>query len=352
MDDPKEAAKKFAEESPVLSPEQQVAVDLATRAAIADTKMVERQYKQACNRIEELETQLESVLQTKKHEKPVKISPRGLKADEGVAVYCTGDWHYAERVDPDKVSYLNEYNPDIARERLHRLAQRTLKLIDKERGAAKIETLVISFGGDLMTGFLHEDQMESNWLHPIEECRAIKRCMKEKIDFFLNHGGFKKIHVVCNFGNHGRTTAKRRTNVAAENNYEWGAYHDVAEYYAKEPKIQWSIARGVHIIADVMDHDIRFMHGDDISYRGGILGVGIPVGKAVMRMDRARPCKYTVMHHFHNQNYLPGVCINGSVCGYTTYAEYIHASHEPPMQSLFVVSKDRGPVCFNQVFAD
>jgi hypothetical protein len=353
-DKTREAAEEFAAQNPVLSPEQQVAVDLVVSGMKGELKESERKYKRACKRIEEVELQLETVLQTKKHEKPLIIHPGRHKVDEGVAVYSTSDWHYAENVEPDKVSGLNEYNPDIATKRLHNLARRAVRLVDKERSAAKIESLVFHVGGDLMTGFIHEDHIESNYLHPIPEAREIKKRLKETINFFLEKGRFTKLCVICNFGNHGRTTARRRTNVAAENNYEWGVYHDVAEYYLeqKEKRIQFQVAQGIHTTMDILGHQIRFMHGDDISYRGGILGVGVPVGKAVMRMDRARPCVYTVMGHFHNQTYLPGTCINGSVCGYSTYAEYIHASHEVPMQSLFVVSADWGPVCFNQVFAE
>ena len=58
--------------------------------------------------------------------------------------------------------------------------------------------------------YIHEELEESNYLSPTQATRFAKeKKIITAIKFYLQHGKFDKITVVCNYGNHGRTNKSR-----------------------------------------------------------------------------------------------------------------------------------------------
>ena len=86
----------------------------------------------------------------------------------------------------------------------------------------------------------------------------------------------QKLNVVLNYGNHGRTTRKPVDgSVAAANSFEHGAYHDLAELFEKEDRVQFRVSGSTLEYVQIYDWMLRFTHGDKgVKFRDAIGGAG------------------------------------------------------------------------------
>ena len=275
--------------------------------------------------------------------------PRGLNRCLPIAL--ASDWHIEERVRPETVSFLNEYNPDIAAERAQKFFRNTLRLINMQRAGARIDEAVLWLGGDLITGYIHPELVEENYLSPIEAVDRAFDILVGGIQFLLAEGDFTKLHIPCSYGNHGRTTEKIRIASGARNSYEWGLYHRLRKHFAalKEPRAAFQVAAGYHQYVDIGDDiALRFHHGDAIRYAGGVGGVTVPLMKAIhnwntapregSRIARAATCDF--LGHFHQYFGCSRWVVNGSLIGWNPYAVQIRAQYEEPQQAFCMVDLD------------
>lgn len=135
---------------------------------------------------------------------PLKRREKTSGLREATAVVMASDWHVEEPVDPEKVNGLNEYNLDIADRRITRFTDGVLWLVEKDRSLMTIRDLVLWLGGDLFSGYIHEDLMESNQLSPVESILWLQARLRRTIDTLLDRGKFEKLIIPCTYGNHGR----------------------------------------------------------------------------------------------------------------------------------------------------
>jgi hypothetical protein len=333
------AKRKQAARTPKELADAMHAVDLSRhKAQLAD---LNEKYKATIHRLREADDRLNAILGLKEKiggHPPVPMQVRSAgKGGESTAFLLASDWHIEERVDPKTVNGVNEYTPEIATARVKRFFERGLSIIDMLRSRSRIDTLVLSVMGDLITNMLHEDQAESNYLSPTEATLKAYRLLTGGIDFLLEEGGFKKILVPCSFGNHGRTTKKMRVSTSAKNSYEWMMYTLIAERYAGDPRVQVQVADGYFIFLQVYGLTVRQHHGDDVRYQGGVGGVTIPLNKAIAAWNKTRRADLDILGHWHSRQQQRDWCINGSAIGYSPYSILIKASYEPPCQSCFLI---------------
>jgi hypothetical protein len=260
-------------------------------------------------------------------------------------VILCSDWHVGERVRADKVNGTNHYDQHEAAHRAHRLATALLWLNDHHRNGFEIREQVVWLGGDLITGFLHPDQAQSNTLPPNKEVLLVQDLVGHLLDSVLSMPGMERVTVVCNYGNHGRTTPKPQIATGAENSFEWLLYHQIARNYAKDSRVDFQIANGEFSRLRVHRTDLGFTHGDAIKYGGGVGGVMVPVMRALPRWDSYGACDMWNMGHFHWYHSLPRVTINSSMIGVSPYGMRV-GSNEPPSQAYYLVDSERGP-CHN-----
>lgn len=277
---------------------------------------------------------------------------------EATAIVLASDWHVEEQVDPSTVNGLNAYNLEISEKRARQFFQGILWHVRSHRHGESqeygyhIENLILWLGGDLISGYIHEELMESNFLSPIEAIRFCTNLICTGLDYLLKEGNFKKITIPCSYGNHGRTSMKRRHSTGAKNSFEWLMYHQIRKIYENEPRVEFAIADGSHLYLDVYDWTFRFHHGDDIRYGGGIGGVTIPLRKAVDAWNIGKHADITVIGHFHqfvDENF---AVVNGSLIGYNAFAQSIKARYEPPRQAFFLVDRDRGKKEVSPIYVD
>lgn len=286
---------------------------------------------------------------------PVYKARHKSSVDEAVAVLVASDWHLEENVRPCATNGFNEYNPEIAEERVRKMWRSAIRMIEKERQASKIDCLYLGLLGDFIAGYIHEELVESNFLPPQLAIELALRLIEEGLNYLVENGGFKEINVVTAYGNHARMTKKPRVSTAAVNNLEWGMYRRLAKDWVEKGGsdiVKFHLTDEYFNIHQVFDHTLRFHHGDHVPGGGGVGGVAVPAQRSVYKWNKNNPCPadFDVFGHFHSLTFLPDLMINGSLVGYNAYASKIKARYEVPQQGMFLVAKEHGPTCYNRIW--
>lgn len=327
------------------TPQQQVQIDRERIKDKGELKSTLLKYSHLLKDYENLELRFNTLVDIKRDIETTKIIPRNQDRtkNEATPIVLLSDWHFEETVEPNTINNLNEYNLTIAEKRWFNCIQNSLRLIQIDRNHSEINNLVLWLGGDFMTGYIHEELMESNQLSPTQAVRFAKKNIIAAIEFYLQYGKFQTIDIVCSFGNHGRTTQKKRISTGYKNSYEWMIYHDIADYFSSNKKIRFTIPDGFFTYIDVYEFKCRFWHGDTIKYQGGIGGLTIPLIKAIHRYNQQIQANYNFMGHYHQLHQPTKDCIvNGSGIGFNAYAQSIGAAPEDPVQSYCLIDSKKG----------
>lgn len=282
---------------------------------------------------------LDALRNAPKDGKPFKVKPVS-EGNEATAVIVLSDTHIEERVDLDKVNGLNEYNPEIARARIERVMQGALIMVKQQQREIEINTIVLAVLGDIITGYIHEDLVETNYLSPIQACILAREILTNCINLLVANTKCD-IVVVCTQGNHGRTTEKRRVQSYAENSFEYLLYRTLEAHYAENKRVTFRITEAYHNYLDVYGYIVRFHHGDFMQYGGGIGGITIPVNKSIAQWNQAVKADLDVFGHWHQLTFAKNFISNGSTIGFNQYAISIKAGFEPPQQAFFLIDKKR-----------
>ena len=120
--------------------------------------------------IKELESELEqaekrgqllSGLRESTHKPPIWLTKKGKK-DSGVVCTILSDTHFDEVVRPEEIQNRNEYNREIAVERLETYFQKIILLTNDYITGMRYEGCVLFLGGDIFSGDIHEELTETN----------------------------------------------------------------------------------------------------------------------------------------------------------------------------------------------
>lgn len=323
---------------------------LKERARKTELKEAKRVQETLLDELEVLRNrmaQFEKARNIKVQTKPIGSVRKGReKAGDrrpGVFVAAASDWHVAERVDPSKVNGLNEYDPQIARDRSERYFQGIVELVRAyTRGTHSIQEIVLWLGGDFLSGYIHKELIESNYMSPTRESAFARELIKRGLEFVRSELPDVAITCATNFGNHGRTTDKTQIGTAGDNSFEQALYRDLAMMC---PEVTFHIAEGHHGVVDIFDLRLHLHHGDSVRSQGGIGGIQVPLRRAALAWQKKYKAHVSLVGHFHT--YMPSneCIVNGSLVGYGSYSDFLaSAQPEPAQQASFVVDYRRG-VC-------
>jgi hypothetical protein len=281
------------------------------------------------------------------------VTPSYKSRDEAIAISTISDVHIEEPVLKSIVNNLNEYNIDIASDRVTKYFKRLLYMINQARKAGyNIDTLVLGLLGDFITGYIHEELEEANELTPPEATLLVQELLVKGINFLAENGKLKKIIIPCVPGNHGRTTAKKRYTTGYKNSYEWLMYNNIKrifDTYSSHENIEFIIPASEFIYLDLFGKINKFSHGDHFKYQGGIGGIEIPLKKWVLRENAVIKTDMSWIAHWHQYIVLNKVRVNGSVIGYNSYARAFGFEPEPPKMQFQLLDKKRGYTLNNPI---
>lgn len=272
-----------------------------------------------------------------------EIKPFNSKVSESTAFALASDWHIEETVVSNTVNGLNAFNLGIAKKRAEHFFQVTLRLVEIERMNTPIHNLVLWLGGDFITGSIHEENLETCSLRPVEAaCRALEY-LQSGIDFLLENSDLNLV-IPTSIGNHSRITHKVRSATELGNSLELFVYNALAARYAGNKRVKVIVSPSYHTYIVVYGKVIRFHHGHAVKYNGGVGGLTIPMNKAIAQWDKSRQADLTCSGHYHQCFYGGNFVANGSLIGFNPFAIRIKASFEKPKQAFFVLNQKYGEI--------
>lgn len=296
--------------------------------------------------IDDLMLQNEFLLSIQEGQDTFKITKNNELKSEAVAISMLSDVHMEERVEKAVVYDLNEYNLSIASKRINNYFTGLLKQVNKERQNIPIDKLVLCLGGDFITGYIHEELRENNYLSPTEATLEIKGMLVAGLKYLSENGNFKEIVIPCCKGNHGRNTEKKTYATAYKNSYEWMMYNDINNTFrliGGYDNLNFNIPKSELTYVEAFDKTLRFGHGDHFKFAGGVGGVAIPLAKWLHRVNQQRHADMTILGHWHQFLRPTSDCLmNGSLIGFNAYAAGLGFKPEVPMQQFILLDKKRG----------
>jgi hypothetical protein len=329
--------------------------EVSTRVTQARQKaLVDGLLKRAVNAEEQLDAaqaRLNMMLQVESQAKQIRMKrKKNLGRGEVTAVMVASDWHLEETIEPGTVGGLNSFNLQIAEARALKFFQKSLFLLDGFSKFLNLKHAVLALLGDLISGHLHEENLEENSLSPTQAVTFAFERLRAGIRLLLADSPCETLDIVCASGNHGRTTIKPRASTRTKHSFENLLYRFLEREFAHEPRVRFILEEGYHVWHEVAGRQIRFHHGDELRYHGGVGGLYIPVGKAIASWNRARPAYLDVFGHWHTNLDGGSFICNGSLVGYNAYAVKIKANYELPQQQFFLVDREHGKIATLPLF--
>ncbi len=336
----------------LVSDAKEETTELSVEKANRSAALWQSKYKRVVAHAVNIEGRLDALLNIQSLKpKKQKLVVGNRRKGRGVAVIVpAADWHIEERIFSAGTNGKNKFDITEAERRVKQFYQKTLRLIEHQNGLAPVIELWHPLLGDLLTGHIHEELMETNELSPNEACYFLQQMICAGIDLWLRETKLPIFVPTC-CGNHGRTTTKKQIKTGWKNSFEWLIYMTMATKYKDNPRVIWMVGEGYHNIQEIMGRKVRFHHGDGMRYQGGVGGLSIPVNKSIAQWNKIDTVDLDVFGHFHtfHWNYSDWVSC-GSLCGYNEYALSIKANFQHPTQAFIVMDSDYGVTSVQPIF--
>lgn len=303
----------------------------------SEKKISDKKYRHLLEENKELNKKIEVAWNLGKHTKKSIITPSLWGSSESTPIICFSDYHYEETVEDFSVNWLNKYNVNIAKQRWSNFFRNSLKLIKMFWKDTNIKEVVLWLWWDLISGYLHEELEETNWLTPMEALLGVKEILKWWIDFLLENSNYDII-IPCSYWNHGRYHKKPRHSSGYKNNYEYLLYNIIAWEYKNNPRIRFQIAKSYFTYLDIYWHKLAFSHWDSVKFGWWVWWITIPINKAISQWRKSNLSDIFVMGHFHQVMFHKDFVVNGSIIWYNAFAQSIKAEYEKPCQAWFLIN--------------
>jgi len=270
---------------------------------------------------------------------PSWVLPAMAKSDKpGIPSVLWSDWHWGEVVLPGQIHNKNEFNVAIAKRRLQRLVGRTIGLCFEHMTKPDYPGIVVNLGGDLVSGDIHDELVESNELTSAQTLIDIVGALSWALEQLADR--FGRVWVVAVAGNHGRMTKKPRAKNRAFTNFDWVIAQLLQRHFVKDKRFSWLIPEGSDAWYRVYSHRYLLTHGDQFRGGDGIIGALGPILRGDTK-KRARNSNLDLgydtmlLGHWHQYLSLRRVIVNGALKGYDEYAAQNNFAFEPPIQALW-----------------
>ena len=310
-----------------------------------DITALKSQQKLAEQELEAAEKRIDFFTAASAATAPTWVSPGRPKKSECIAVAVLSDCHFDEVVNPVEVNNTNAYDREIAELRLERFVEKTIELARDYVAGVEVTGLVLLLGGDLVSGDIHEELVESNEGTMLETVSHWTGQLTGAINALADY--FEKVTVASVVGNHGRRTRKPRMKKRVTDNFDWFLTHSVSQAFKDDARVTFIIPETAHVKIDVYNTTILLTHGDSISRGGGGIGGIYPVvfrGKARLMANPSTRHDLLVIGHYHQllSAVESGLLVNGSLKGYDEYAAVSSFPYEEARQAFFLVTPTHG----------
>jgi hypothetical protein len=266
--------------------------------------------------------------------KPRKFSKRG-KAE--VALVHLTDWQAG------KVSV--SYNIDVLRKRIAQMCDKVIALTEIQRAHHPVNECVLVAGGDMVEGLtVFPGQQYEVEAHLFDQLFSVASILEEAVHQLAAH--FSKVHVVCEYGNHGRIG--RKGDMPSADNVDRMAYKIASERCAHLKHVTWQQSADWYQIATIGNYKLLVVHGDEIPSFGGQTP-SYSILRKVNAWATFMEFNDCIMGHFHtpiNLTMANGgrIWVTGSPESDNQYAKSFVAAVGKPSQRLMFVDPEKGRV--------
>jgi hypothetical protein len=261
------------------------------------------------------------------------------KAKSEVAVVHLTDWQAGKRT----VSY----GMETLAERIRRMIDKVITLTDIQRAHHPVKECVVLLGGDMVEGIgIFPGQAYEVEAHLFEQLFTVVSVIQEAVARLALY--FDKVHVVCEFGNHGRLG--RKGDMPGGDNIDRVAYRIASERLSEMKNITWQMSDDWHQIFTIGNYKAMLVHGDEInSYGGNVPAFGILRKCNAWATGVVDDFQDVYMGHFHTPMTLTmanggRVFVSGSPESHNEYARVFVAAVGKPSQRLHYVDPEKGRV--------
>ena len=281
-----------------------------------------------------------------------KYDFRFKKKKEGnkYAIALFSDAHIEETVTASSVLGKNEYNIDIAKQRIENYFTNLASCINKD----DVESLIFASLGDTISGYIHEELAQSNGLTPMEATLLAQNLIYSGLHYLCTNTKLKQVQFIGIVGNHSRTTKKIQHANGYKLSYEWLMYKNIAQQckIAKLP-IEFNIPDSELAIVDTEDNRrFIFCHGFQIkgSGSGTVCGIYPALNRLSLKWSNTFHQDRIFLGHFHCCTSITNAAVNGSIIGFNAFAMTNGFSYEEPCQYYVVYDTEIGELLERKIY--
>lgn len=267
---------------------------------------------------------------------PIKMKHVGPGSETDVLQ--VGDVHAGEVIDIDETYGISQFDMSVVARRLSVLFSKTLYLVTLRRHALNIPCLIVSQGGDMVSGEIHDELVKTNAEHSMISAIRTAFMLAQGIAFLAPH--FERIDVPCVTGNHGRMGKKPNFKQRFVN-WDYLVYQWEAVLLRQFKNVFFDIPKSPFMLVNAEQTRILITHGDNIKGWMGIPWYGIErFAHRVRELLQAKNDYYDVLllHHFHCRGDLDKasgpIIINGSLKGGDEFSIGSLQATNKPSQNL------------------
>jgi len=305
--------------------------------------------KHLIKELSEVNTVISFIQENLKSFEPVPVPPPQIPDNKVVeSVVCLfSDWHIGEVIKKSEVNGLNEYNFEIFTKRLEYLITKIIKFTKKNMVAHVFDELNIFFLGDMVSGIIHDDLVETNQMSIVEQTMLGAYVTAQALlELAMN---FPKVRVYCIVGNHGRLKRTKYAKRKQVDNWDFIFYHFLKLFLDKQKNVEFHIPESTTAVVEVKGHLFVLFHGDTIRRWMDIPFYGInrtALKHIELGASQGKFYRYFVMGHHHQKiSYQEGLggerIMNGCLSGISEYA-YQFPLVSKPVQLMFAVHEKYG----------
>jgi hypothetical protein len=261
------------------------------------------------------------------------------KAKAEVALIHTTDWQLGKRT----VSY----GTATCAKRIEEFTQKVLDITSIQRAHHPVRDATLLVGGDICEGVgIFPGQQWEVEAHLYEQLFEASRILNGMIRSLA--GFFEKVHVVCEFGNHGRLG--RRGDMPYGDNIDRMIYRVTQERTEDVKNVTWQMSDAWYQIFAIGNYKGLLVHGDEVKSFGGntpAFGILRKVNSwATGVVEDFADC---YMGHWHQPLSLTmsnggRTYVTGSPESANEYAREFVAATSIPSQRLHFIDPDKGRV--------
>lgn len=321
-------------------PDEKLAeVELSQAKAKSEKKDVSKKYQVLLKDLDEAMKMIKVLEAPRQYSQGKIVSVNSGEQTEATAVVLLSDWHVEETVKSGMILYNNNYNLEIAKQRAEECFIGIVKLLKKEQSHQNIDTLVLGLLGDFITGNIHQEEAPNLSLGVAQAVCFAEELLIKGIQYILDNTNVKII-CPCVVGNHSRITQKVYVSTEKDNSVETIIYYHIKKYFEKESRFELIMPDGPERLVDIYGLNFLFCHGHaGFRYGGGVGGLYVPLRRSIMTRYNRQQIDTVCLGHFHTYIQDSLFLVNGSMIGFSNFANYIKVAPEAPTQTFFLVDK-------------